>query len=91
MPPRERRLEKARQNPRNVRFEDLCKIYEDHGFIIRSGKGSHYRAFIPGTEISNTFPRPHGGHMRIQYVKTALNSIDEGRALGFIREELDDD
>jgi hypothetical protein len=36
-----RLLEELRKNPKNVRFERLCKIVEAFGFTIRGGKGSH--------------------------------------------------
>ena len=33
--------EKLKNNPRNVRFEELCKAAELFGFRFRGGKGSH--------------------------------------------------
>ncbi len=84
MPPQERRIQRARENPQNVRFTDLCRIYEDHGFIIRSGRGSHYIATMPGAPIRRTFPRRNP--MRKVYVIAALNAIEEARALGLIQE-----
>ena len=85
MPPRDRRLQRARENPQNVRFDDLCRIYEDHGFIIRSGRGSHYIATLPGAPIRRTFPRRNP--MRRVYVIAALNAIEEAQTLGFIAED----
>ena len=75
MPPNERRLRRARQNPKNVRFNDLVRIYEDHGFIVRPGKGSHYVAKYPGIFIRHIFPRQNP--MKERYVKKALDIIDE--------------
>jgi len=34
-------LEHLKKNPKNIRFEKLCKIAEDFGFKFRGGKGSH--------------------------------------------------
>ncbi len=85
MPPRDRRLQRARNNPLKVRFEDLCRIYEDHGFTIRSGRGSHYIATLPNTPIRRTFPRQNP--MKRVYVVAALNAIEEAQALGFIEED----
>ena len=34
-------FEKIKKNPKNVRFERLCKIVESFGFRLRGGKGSH--------------------------------------------------
>ena len=75
MPPNERRLRRARQNPKNVRFNELVRIYEDHGFIVRPGRGSHYVAKLPGTRIRETIPRQNP--MKPRYVKKALDIIDE--------------
>lgn len=84
MPPRERRLQKARENPKDVAFSDLRKIYEDHGFMVRSGS-KHYVATYPGTRIRNTFPRQNP--MKRVYVRQALDAIDEVEALGHDKEE----
>jgi predicted RNA binding protein YcfA (HicA-like mRNA interferase family) len=32
---------KLKKNPRNVRFEELCRAAESFGFRFRGGKGSH--------------------------------------------------
>jgi hypothetical protein len=77
MPTREKRLEKARNNPKNVSFRDLCSILQDHGYEIKSGKGSHHIARLPGTPKKLTFPKPTRGHMRPVYVEMALELIDE--------------
>lgn len=36
-----RLFEDLKKNPKNVRFEKLCKIVEAFGFKFRGGKGSH--------------------------------------------------
>jgi len=36
---------KFKENPKNVRFEELCKAAELFGFKLRGGKGSH-RIFV---------------------------------------------
>ena len=84
MPPRERRIQRARENPKDVSFRDLYRIYEDHGFRVRSGKGSHYVATFPDTRIRNTFPRQNP--MRRVYVIKALEAIEELTDLGLIKE-----
>jgi len=37
--------EKLKKNPKNVRFEELCRAAELFGFEFRGGKGSH-RIFV---------------------------------------------
>lgn len=75
MPPNERRLQRARQNSKNVRFNELVRILEDHGFIVRPGKGSHYVAFHPNSPRNMAFPRQNP--MNRVYVRKVLDTIDE--------------
>lgn len=79
MSQREKRLQKARQNPKDVSFDELCQIYRDHGFIVESGgKGSHYIAKFPGL-YPRTFPRTNP--VKKYYVLKALEAIEELNAL----------
>lgn len=83
MTKREKRLDKIRQNPRHVTFDDLRILLEDHGFERKGGKGtSHhvYRAEIDGQVWTLTIPfkRPH---LNATYVKQALLAIDAIRAI----------
>ncbi len=34
-------IEKIRNNPKGVKFEDACKLAEIYGFTLKGGKGSH--------------------------------------------------
>ena len=34
-------LEDLKKNPKNIRFEKLCRIAEAFGFQFKGGKGSH--------------------------------------------------
>ncbi len=38
---KKRLLEELKRNPKNIRFERLCRIAESFGFRFRGGKGSH--------------------------------------------------
>jgi len=42
---REEIYQKLKDNPKNVRFEELCRAAELFGFEFRGGKGSH-RIFV---------------------------------------------
>jgi predicted RNA binding protein YcfA (HicA-like mRNA interferase family) len=33
--------DKVRNNPKNVRFDEICKLAEAFGFNYKGGKGSH--------------------------------------------------
>ncbi len=74
---REKRLRDALQNPRQVRFETLVSILEDHGYVGRGGTGSHVVLRNPQTGATVTLSRPHGGrkHMPIVAVRDALRQI----------------
>ncbi|MDI3507600.1 MAG: hypothetical protein PWQ46_195 [Methanomicrobiaceae archaeon] len=38
---RRRTYENLKHNPKNLRFEDLCRVAEAFGFLFRGGMGSH--------------------------------------------------
>lgn len=42
---KEKLLDELKSNPKNMRFERLCRIAEHFGFRFRGGKGSH-RIFV---------------------------------------------
>ena len=88
MSKREKRLQKIRQNPRNVSFEDLRQVLEDHGFVVDRQSGSHYqfRATFGNETWRLTIPfrRPH---VKTPYVKASLQAIDEIIALETGKEE----
>jgi predicted RNA binding protein YcfA (HicA-like mRNA interferase family) len=78
MTKREKRLQKIRQNPKNVSFEDLRQVMEDHGFIVDRSSGSHYqfRAAVGDRMWKLTIPF-HRPHVKTPYVSKALRAIDE--------------
>jgi hypothetical protein len=75
MPTREKRLERARENPKNVRFDTLCRILEENGAMIRPPKGSHYVVSFPGT--SHRMTVVHENPVKRFYVERALEMVDE--------------
>ena len=81
MTKKEKRLQKMRQNPREVTFDELIHVLEDYGFIVRPGKGSHYsaRAEIKNRVTTLTFAKPHSGqkHIHPVRVKKAIQYVDE--------------
>jgi predicted RNA binding protein YcfA (HicA-like mRNA interferase family) len=72
----DKRLQKAKNNPKGWRFEELKSLYEAFGFEVRSGKGSHHVAVHPKLK-----PRPtvikHSGELPPEYVKQAVELIEE--------------
>ncbi len=75
MSKKEKALEKLRQNPKNVRFEELVTILLSLGFEMREGgKGSHVVVKVPG-QNPLTIPR-NRPFIKPLYVKLALELID---------------
>ena len=55
---RRRAYESLKHNPKNVRFDDLCRTAEAFGFLFRGGKGSHrvyVRQGVTENRISRTW------------------------------------
>ena len=75
MPRRSKRLDRIRNNPKDVSFSDLYSVLEDHDFAIRSGRGSHYVATHPPTGITLTLVRRNP--VKRVYVENVLAAIDE--------------
>jgi len=74
MSKREKLLEKIRNNPRNVRFDDLDSILIEYGFVRRqSGKGtSHYVYKLGEQKIVVVWRKPF---VHVDAVKDLLNAI----------------
>lgn len=78
---KEKRLQKIRQNPKNVRYDDLVNCLLDYGFTI-DGEGTSHRSVRgrAGDEVlTTTIVKPHGGRKQvaITYVKNVLKLIDK--------------
>ena len=70
-----KRLDSIRNNPKDVSFSELCLVLEDHGFNVRSGKGSHHVATHPATGVTLTLVKRNP--VRRVYVGNALAAINE--------------
>ncbi len=73
MSKREKLLVKIRNNPKEVRFEDLHKVLEWHGFELKRVKGSHH-SYVRG-HLNLTVPR-RTPHLRSYIVKQVLQIIE---------------
>jgi predicted RNA binding protein YcfA (HicA-like mRNA interferase family) len=70
-------LNKARNNPRNVRFEDLCKLAECYGYVKRKAKGGSHRVYSkPNTTQIMNFQNASGKAKPYQ-VRQLLKAIEE--------------
>ena len=71
---RDKLIEAMRNNPQDVRFEDINNVLSYYGFVSRI-KGSHYtysHQDLPGVQICIPKARP----VKAIYVKEALKWID---------------
>lgn len=77
MSKREKRLEKARNNPKNVTFEELVTLLESYGFQKAHGEGSHvtywYNQGGLALRITIVYRRPH---VKPVYVEEVIEKID---------------
>jgi predicted RNA binding protein YcfA (HicA-like mRNA interferase family) len=86
---RKKRLQRIRQNPKNVSFEELRRLLEDFGFVLERSSGSHhsFKVQIKGEYI--LFVVPYRRPVKPNYVKDALQFIEEIEAQ--MEDEDDDD
>lgn len=93
MTKRDKRLQKMRQNPKNVTYGDYVGVLQDFGFTVRDGRGSHIiiKCTVGDKKWRLTIARPHGGskHVKRPYVKQAIKAIDE--VIDAIEEQKNDD
>jgi len=71
----QKRLQKAKNNPKGWHFDELKRLYETFGFDVRSAKGSHHVATHPDLDLRLTFPS-HSGELPASYVTNAVEAIE---------------
>ena len=76
MSKRQKRLDRIRQNPKNVSLENLRRVLEDYGFEYKRTVGSHYTfCYTVGGE-TKLFTVPFKRPVKTVYVRRALKLID---------------
>lgn len=72
----EKLLEKVRNNPKTVSFDDLDKLLIQLGFDCRAPRsGSSHHIYVHGSfRLTVPYKRPH---VKEVYVKQALHYIDQ--------------
>ncbi len=76
MSKRKKRLQKLRNNPKDVSFDDLRLVLEDYGFELQNIVGSHYTFRIMIDENPHLLVIPFHRPIKPIYVKKALQLID---------------
>jgi predicted RNA binding protein YcfA (HicA-like mRNA interferase family) len=77
MSKREKRLQKLRQNLKDVSFNELKQILEDYGFDHIRTAGSHHTFIAMIGKLNWRVTIPFHRPIKIPYVKAALKAIDE--------------
>jgi predicted RNA binding protein YcfA (HicA-like mRNA interferase family) len=76
MTTRQKRHEKIKNNPANVRFDEVITWLLSFGFVEREAKGSHKVFTHPAWDGKLTLQN-HRGDAKAYQVKQALKAIEE--------------
>jgi predicted RNA binding protein YcfA (HicA-like mRNA interferase family) len=90
MTKRDKRLQRLRQNPKNVSFDALKRVLEDYGFEHIRTAGSHHTFVAVIGEHNWRLTIPFNRPIKIPYIRQALSAIDEIIALEKEDEETND-
>jgi hypothetical protein len=73
----EKLIDAVRNNPKDVRFDDACKIAELLGFVGKGGKGTSHHAYSrPGEPIGLNFQNWRG-KIPVYQAKQLIDMIDK--------------
>lgn len=67
---------RIRNNPKDVRFEDACKVAEWLGFVCKEVRGSHHAFSRPGEREGLNFQN-HKGKIPAYQAKQLIEIIDK--------------
>ena len=70
-------LERAKKNPGGLRFADLCKLAECHGWEFARQKGAHRLYTRPGSARPLNFQEGEKGTSKTYQVRQLLHWIEE--------------
>lgn len=74
---REKLLAKARNNPKGLRFEELCQLAEAYGWRLGRITGSHHIFKRPGIAERINIQRLKDGKAKPVQVREVLTLIDK--------------
>ena len=72
----EKKNQKIRKNPKNVKFKDLVSWLEDNGFSLDRVHGSHHVFVHPEIETHINIQKKKDGTAKTYQVKQAIKIID---------------
>ena len=72
---KEKRHEKIKNNPADVRFEEAIQWLKDWGFVLERVKGSHYILRQPETRAKLNMQKDKSGKAKPYQIRQALKVI----------------
>ena len=72
----DKKNQKIRRNPKNVKFQDLISWMEDNGFSLYRVSGSHHVFVHPVIETPINIQKKKDGTAKTYQVKQAIKIID---------------
>jgi predicted RNA binding protein YcfA (HicA-like mRNA interferase family) len=77
MAQKDKRLERWRNNPTGVRFEELASVLRGCGFEQEPGRGSHTVFRHPARGLTLSVPHHGNGPVKPVYVRKVLQLVDD--------------
>ena len=74
---KEKRHEKIKNNPANVRFEEVIQWLKDWGFVLERVKGSHHILRHPETRAKLNMQKDKSGKAKPYQIRQALKVISK--------------
>jgi predicted RNA binding protein YcfA (HicA-like mRNA interferase family) len=90
MSKRQKRLQKLRQNQKNVTFDALQQVLLDYGFYLERTSGSHHIFEVTQAGETFTLSIPVHGMIKPVYVRQALQIIARLEAAAETQEPEDE-
>jgi predicted RNA binding protein YcfA (HicA-like mRNA interferase family) len=76
MSKRKKLLQRIQRNPKNVTLEDMRKLLEQYGFVVRRSRGSHFSFIGTIDDKEELLVIPYNQPLQAVYVKKALRLIE---------------
>lgn len=70
-------LAALRRNAKNVSVQELRRVLEDNGWVVRGGTKHGFVAEHARTGRTFPFPRPHDKYLLPVYVRAAVKAIED--------------
>ena len=75
----EKLLESVRRNPKGVRFDDLCRLVERLGFVLRARAGGSHRIYSNPKVAEVINLQETGGMAKPYQVRQVLTLVEKYR------------